>query len=276
MSSSEAKTEGKGGSLSADSASAESTLKKRLESYRKNYSKERNSVIERQLEKIRGQDVSDSAIIRLAALIEDYKKSLNRNSTRLGQLIGLYYPTKYRGIHDYAGLAKAYVDGSIKDDAISKKPASEMGLFLNKRAKSVIAFQEEVDEAESMMESLLNESYPNFTLIATPKIAYRLIRKAGSFSALSRMSASKLQLMVAEKALFRHLKNRKQNPPKYGILHEHPLMAKARKKNHGKLARLIADKLIIAARMDYFKSENKKYASKMQKEIEKKAREYSQ
>ena len=253
-----------------------SALKERLKLYRKDYDASKRRIIERQVEKLKKSDITDLTVIRLAALIDDYKKSQNRMQTRLGQLIGLYYPTKYRSIRDYAGLAKAYLDGSVRDDILQSPMTDDMKRFLRELSESSLKIQDDIDYSENMMESLLEKSYPKFCVIATPKIAYRMIRKAGSFKSLVMMSASKLQLLGAEKALFRHLKNKKQQPPKYGILHEHPLMAQIKKKNHGKMARLIADKLIIAARMDYFGSDNKKFAKDMQKQIEIKAKEFSQ
>ncbi|MDP6670487.1 MAG: hypothetical protein QGI60_01575, partial [archaeon] len=56
----------------------------------------------------------------------------------------------------------------------------------------------------------------------------------------------------AEKALFRHLKNRSAQPPKHGFIFTHPLVQKASRNNRGKMARALAGKLAIAAKEDYF------------------------
>ena len=81
--------------------------------------------------------------------------------------------------------------------------------------------------------------------------------------------ASTVQLLGAEKALFRHMKNKKRyDPPKYGILHEHKYIQKHPTKLHGKIARLLADKIAIAVKLDYFG--DKKRGEELVKEIEKK------
>jgi nucleolar protein 56 len=65
--------------------------------------------------------------------------------------------------------------------------------------------------------------------------------------------ASTIQLLGAEKALFRHLKNKKYQSPKFGVLHDHPLVLKAKRNERGRIARILADKICIAAKVDYFK-----------------------
>jgi nucleolar protein 56 len=72
-------------------------------------------------------------------------------------------------------------------------------------------------------------------------------------------------VLGAEKALFRHLRTGAK-APKYGILHEHPLISQAKKPEHGKIARLLADKIAIAAKVDFFKG--KFVGNKLKKDIE--------
>jgi nucleolar protein 56 len=66
------------------------------------------------------------------------------------------------------------------------------------------------------------------------------------------MPASTIQILGAEKALFRHMKTGAK-PPRHGIIISHPLIARAPDKMHGKIARALADKLSIASKVDYFK-----------------------
>ena len=84
---------------------------------------------------------------------------------------------------------------------------------------------------------------------------------------LALLPASTIQLLGAEKALFRHLKTGARSP-KYGILFEHQIIQKAQRKNRGKAARMLADKLSLCARLDFFKGEFK--ADQYEKEIEEK------
>jgi len=84
---------------------------------------------------------------------------------------------------------------------------------------------------------------------------------------LAEMPSSTIQLLGAEKALFRHMRTGAK-VPKHGILIQHPLMAKTKKEIHGKVARALADKISIAAKVDYFKG--KFVADKLKKMLEEK------
>ena len=83
------------------------------------------------------------------------------------------------------------------------------------------------------------------------------------------LPASTIQILGAEKALFRHLKTKKKaKPPKYGILSRHILFDKAKRKDYGKVARALADKISIAVKLDYFKG--KFLGDKLRKGLENK------
>ena len=79
------------------------------------------------------------------------------------------------------------------------------------------------------------------------------------------MPSSTIQLLGAEKALFIHLL-KKTKPPKHGVLFDHPLVISHNKKEQGKIARAIADKISIAVKLDYFKGDF--LGNKLRKELE--------
>jgi nucleolar protein 56 len=113
---------------------------------------------------------------------------------------------------------------------------------------------------------------PNLNELAGTLIGAKLISIAGSLRKLAMFPASTVQLLGAEKALFRHMKNKKRYlPPKYGVLHEHKYIQQNPKKYHGKIARLLADKIAIAVKIDYFKGDFK--GDKLKKQVEEKIRE---
>ena len=86
------------------------------------------------------------------------------------------------------------------------------------------------------------------------------------------MASSTIQLLGAEKALFRFLQSKgKSSSPRFGILYNHPLIQNAPEKHKGKIARVLAAKLSIAAKMDYY---SKKYkADKLKEELQQKVKE---
>ena len=95
---------------------------------------------------------------------------------------------------------------------------------------------------------------PNLTAVAGSNVASKLISLAGNLERLSKFPAPKIQLMGAEVALFRHLQTGAK-PPKHGVILEHPLVSSAKKHLKGKIARKLADKISIAAKIDFFKGE---------------------
>ena len=90
--------------------------------------------------------------------------------------------------------------------------------------------------------------------IATPVLTAKLITLAGGFKNMAFMPASTIQLLGAEKALFRHLRS-KAKCPKHGIILQHQDIQSA--KNKGKAARQLANHIMIAVRKDYFGGDNK-------------------
>jgi nucleolar protein 56 len=91
---------------------------------------------------------------------------------------------------------------------------------------------------------------PNLSSLAGSLLAARLVSRAGSLRRLAELPASTIQIIGAEKALFKHLRG-KAPSPKHGILYRHPLVSGAPRKLRGKTSRALAGKLAIAARVDY-------------------------
>ena len=114
-----------------------------------------------------------------------------------------------------------------------------------------------LDETKDLITKKMGRLMPRTSEIATPLIGAKLLTLAGGLERLAFMPSSRIQLLGAEKALFKHLKQGSK-PPKYGILYQHPSVLNAEKKDRGKAARKIASKISIAVRQDYFKQYNKR------------------
>jgi nucleolar protein 56 len=95
---------------------------------------------------------------------------------------------------------------------------------------------------------------PNLSDIAGPVLAARLISRAGSLKRLSEMPSSTIQIMGAEKSLFKHLKG-KAPSPKHGIIYRHPAVIGAPRRLRGRAARALSGKLALASRLDYHRGE---------------------
>jgi len=112
---------------------------------------------------------------------------------------------------------------------------------------------------EKEIEEVVTKIAPNLSEIAGPLITARLLEKAGSLERLAFLPGSKIQILGAEKSLYKALarmrRGKKAKTPKHGIIFLHPFIRTLPKRKRGKMARFMAAKLAIAARLDYFKGE---------------------
>ncbi len=136
-----------------------------------------------------------------------------------------------------------------KDLAEGLKEDENMGTL----AKAILSLRESRKATEVDVSATVQTLAPNLSNLAGPILAARLISRAGGLSRLARMPSSRVQVMGAEKSLFKHLKGQATSP-KHGIIFRHPAVIGSAKKLRGRVARTLAAKLAIAARLDHFGS----------------------
>ncbi|MBN2420752.1 NOP58 family protein [Candidatus Woesearchaeota archaeon] len=229
--------------------------------------------------KLRESVREDTLIVQTVSGIDELEKAANLLSKRLREWYELYNPETSRAISDHEMFAKSISSKSKKELLNELKIKDSMGAELKKEdTDAIMNLAEEVKSIfalkhsqEKYLEVSMKKTCPNVTAITGTQIGAKLISLAGSLERLSSFPASTVQLLGAEKALFRHLRNKRNLPPKYGILHEHTLLSKVSPRNKGKMARTLADKISIAAKVDYFKG---KYIGKeLSAQVEQKAKE---
>jgi len=125
--------------------------------------------------------------------------------------------------------------------------------------------RDEINRLENQITTDMSTVAPNITRLIGPLIAARLLSRAGSLERLATFPASTVQILGAEKALFR-FKKEGGKPPKHGVIFQHPLLNKAPHEERGRIARLIAGKLSIAAKADMYTKRN--IAEQLQKDLE--------
>ena len=187
----------------------------------------------------------DYLIQNIFTYAEIVKLSGNRNNIDLNMLENLGIESK-RADMILVALQRSK-GGDILEENLSiiKKLANEV--IMQTELRKILAHQ-----IEEMMEKIA----PNIKELLTATVGARLMAKAGSLQKLSVMPASTIQIIGAEKALFRSLKTGAP-PPKHGILFQHPILHSAPKWQRGKMARAIASKVAIAARIDLFRNGEK-------------------
>merc|ERR1712039_44950 len=121
-------------------------------------------------------------------------------------------------------------------------------------ASRVIGITEYRKELSSYLRSKMSVVAPNLAVLIGDTIGARLISHAGSLTNLAKYPASTVQILGAEKALFRALKT-KGNTPKYGLIFHSTFIGRAQQKNKGRISRYLANKCSIASRIDCFSEE---------------------
>lgn len=196
---------------------------------------------------------SDRVLMQVVGVVDDLDKFLNVFSERLKEWHGLY-----------SGEAGNTDSNEIFANNIAKekgKNLKEVSTF----ARTLSDFYVVRKGLSSYIEELGKKTVPNLTVIAGPILAARLLELAGGLEKIAKMSSSKIQLLGAEKALFRHLKGQGKSP-KYGLLFSHPYVQAASTGSKGKVARLVAAKLSLAAKVDFFSKEDR--STEMKKELD--------
>ena len=97
--------------------------------------------------------------------------------------------------------------------------------------------------------------FPEMVKLLDAQLTVRLVSFAGSLAKLARLPSSTIQLLGAEKALFRHMSDGSL-PPKHGILYQHPSVKGTHNKKKGKVTRSLASKVAIAEKIDFYRGKN--------------------
>lgn len=135
-------------------------------------------------------------------------------------------------------------------------------------ANRVVSLGDLQADLNNYLNQKMHDVAPNLTCILGEKVGARLISKAGSMINLSKFPASTLQILGAEKALFRALKTR-GNTPKYGLIFNSSFISKASKQNKGKISRYLANKCSVAVRIDSFQEHpTSKYGEMLRDQVE--------
>jgi nucleolar protein 56 len=141
-------------------------------------------------------------------------------------------------------------------------------------AERVIKLAEYRTKLQDYLHNKMGLVAPNLQSLIGDAVAARLISHAGSLTNLAKYPASTVQILGAEKALFRALKT-KGNTPKYGLIFHSTFIGRAAAKNKGRISRYLANKCSIACRIDNFSEEpTNKFGEKLREQVEERLRFY--
>lgn len=213
---------------------------------------------------VRGSVNEDLLVIQAINSIEEINKVINLLSKRLREWYELYNPEFSKSLDSHEAFVGLILEKG-KDELLAEvglRNEQSMGADLGDSDLAAIrSLAEQIkllfklkERQEKYLESVMKVYCPNLTAIAGHLIAAKLLEHAGSLGKLAGYPSSTVQLLGAEKALFRHMKTGSKCP-KYGVIFSHYFIANARADVRGKVSRALANKLSIAAKVDLFKGE---------------------
>jgi len=203
----------------------------------------------------------DVLVIQTKEMIDDLNRICNQLTKRMREWSGGWIP-ELAVLDDHESYIKKLTKNKEEiltelgcDESVGTNIPQEHIEKLQKTALAIATLYDTRAELIAFSEEELKKIMPNTLEICGVSIASNLLAHAGSLKKLSRYPAGTIQLLGAESALFRHLRNKKHKSPKHGTIINHPLVQKTQRRNRGKVARALADKISIAAKVDYFKGE---------------------
>ena len=247
---------------------------------------------------------NDNHIIQAIATLDHLDKAINTYSMRVREWYSWHFPELIRVVSEnylYAKLAlfigdkKRLSDNDLHDLAAQVNDDAEIAQSIIRHAKvsmgqdisetdmeNVTTFAKRVVSLANYRKSLYSYLVskmgivaPNLAALVGEVVGARLISHAGSLTNLSKYPASTVQILGAEKALFRALKT-KGNTPKYGLIYHSSFIGKAGQKNKGRISRCLANKCSIAARIDNFtETPTRKYGDALRKQMDERLEFYS-
>ncbi len=241
----------------------------------------------------------DIFIVQVIEILDSLKEAISQFSSRLREWYGLHFPELTdRIIEDNILLAeivakvgnrKNYNEEVFKNgfeipqrliEKLINMSTKSMGADINLKmvkdfAQQILSINNYRISLESYLEDLMSITAPNIQAIVGSLIGAKLIAKAGNLRKLAFMPASRIQLLGAETALYRHLKSG-QKLPKHGIIFQWQQIRGNPPWIRGNIARLIAGKLGLAAKIDYFSGDfgGEEYAKEIEEKIEEIKKKY--
>jgi nucleolar protein 56 len=261
----------------------------------------REFAMKRGEERIREKSAKlDQQIIQSIAAVDELDRNVNIMCARVREWFGLHFPELDSLVEDPLSYCRLVVELGSRSNFTEDRLKQITGLSsekgsriaaaaersrggelaeedlepLKELAEGALALAKLRDRIMRHVEKNMKRVAPNVTAIAGAAIGARLIARAGGMERLARLPSSTIQVLGAEKALFRALKSGGR-PPKHGIIFQHNLIHSAQPWQRGKVARALASKIALAARVDFFRGEiDEELAKQTQVKVEEIKKKY--
>ncbi|PSN36152.1 Nucleolar protein 58 [Blattella germanica] len=224
-------------------------------------------------------DKVDTMIVQAVCLLDDLDKELNNYIMRCREWYGWHFPELGKIVTDHTAFVKTVKIIGTREHAISSdlsdilpeeieekvKEAAEISMGTEISDDDILNIQHLCDQVTEIstyraqlydyLRGRMMAMAPNLTVLVGELVGGRLISHAGSLINLAKHPASTIQILGAEKALFRALKTKKDTP-KYGLLYHSTLVGQTSALNKGKISRMLAAKVALATRVDALGDDN--------------------
>ena len=197
----------------------------------------------------------DKMIIQAVEALDDINETINHLSERLSEWYGAYYPEPSLTGEECARFVSQTPEAASQSEMGAPLGEAEAAL-LKSFADDICALYDRKSAVEAYIHDKMNAVAPNVSMIAGELLGARLLGMAGGLSRLASFPSGTIQVMGAEKALFRHLRARGPSP-KHGLIFNHPLINGAPHPLRGKLARTFAASISLAARTDVYSGQRR-------------------
>ena len=212
----------------------------------------------------KAQSSEDKHLIQAINSIDEIDESISKLIERIREWYALYFP-EMDLIKNNETYIKLIYENKTKEEIINTKsdafPEDMLDIeedidaadldIMNNYAKSIYELQQTRKNIITYIDAKMESIAPNLKLLVGSSLGAKLIAHAGGLKRLATYPSSTVQIMGAEKALFRHLKSG-DRPPKYGLIYQHPQVRGSKWWNRGKIARMLASRISLAARKDVF------------------------
>ncbi|MBO3803935.1 MAG: C/D box methylation guide ribonucleoprotein complex aNOP56 subunit [Candidatus Brockarchaeota archaeon] len=220
----------------------------------------------------------DVSIVQAVNLLDETDKCVNLLVSRLREWYGLHFPELWGAVQRndrYLALVSRLCDRSrftpenLKEAGVPERQVGQLSKLARESsgapletslpqikalADTIVLLGKRGEETAKFLEEAMELEAPNLKALVGASIGARLVAQAGGLLNLAKMPSSKIQVLGAEKALFRSMKTGSK-PPKHGTIFQHAAVHGSPRKLRGKVARALAGKIAIAARIDAFSGE---------------------
>eukprot|EP01039_Chlorochromonas_danica_P006789 gene6789-7500_t len=221
-------------------------------------------------------DKVDIMVVQAIGLLDDLDKEINIYAMRVREWYGWHFPEMVKIVNDNLHYAKCVLRMGMRtncktcdfsdilgdetmEETLKKTAETSMGTEISEfdlqsiqaLAQEVVSLSDYRIQLFDYLKQRMSAIAPNLTVMVGELVGARLISHAGSLLNLAKHPASTIQILGAEKALFRALKT-KTDTPKYGLIYHASLIGQAAPKAKGKISRVLAAKTALAVRVDAF------------------------